>query len=157
MWGGLTEEKLSEERSEGGEGATQTEIDPRRRGWCQPPPWASGNGPEGLATGRGIFPLLLVNLRGSSEPSTQKPCGLNALETHCPSFPRDSGERVACKGGETGLVFCSPELPSGVRAWAAGVTHPRDGGSEMWGHGSVPNTWAGPGVLTALLHEWGPC
>lgn len=52
---------------------------------------------------------------GSSEPSTQMPCGPIALETckdSSSSFSSDSGERVALEAGD-GRVSCLPELPWG--------------------------------------------
>lgn len=70
-----------------------------------------GGGPAGLATGCVIFPLLLANLRGSSEPSTQKPCGPTALETYkdnASSFLTDGRERVAGQAGGRWACFLLP-------------------------------------------------
>lgn len=64
--------------------------------------WASGGGPAGLATGHSSFPFLLAKLCGSSEPSTQVPCGPIALETckdNSSSFSRGRGEKVDREAG----------------------------------------------------------
>ena len=98
--------------------------DPRGSGSARHHQWVSGGGP---VPGCGIFPLLLANLRGSSEAATQKPCGPTALETYkasASSSPGDGGQRVAgqARGGQAGL--CLPGLPLGRSSGQRGSLTP---------------------------------
>lgn len=79
--------------------------DPGGRGWCQAPPWAPGSGPVGLAVRCGIFPLLPVILRDSSEPRAQEPCGKWQFAGHLFLAP-GSGRKV----GRRELACCSSFL-----------------------------------------------